>query len=74
VTYSDIGGNVSPSAISPVGVWIENLFILALSAPLFGGFLRIELITGAGRGSLSGSGQIGSGTTAVSGEHRYSQR
>lgn len=70
VIASLIGGRVSPSGISPVAEWIENLVIFALS-PRFGGFLRMELITGGGKGSLSGSGQIGSGTTA---EHKYSHK
>jgi len=69
VVCSDIGG-ILPSSISPVGVKIENLRIFARS-DRFGGFLRIELITGGGKGSLSGSGHNGSGTIA---EQIYSQR
>jgi hypothetical protein len=61
VTVSDIGGNCSPSSASPDGVQMVNLVILFLSYRL-GGFFKIEVITGGGRGSLSGSGQIGSGT------------
>jgi len=49
---------------------MENLVIFYRSA-LFGGFFRIEEITGGGNGSLSGSGQIGDATTA---EHKYSHK
>jgi len=70
VAVSTIGGYFSFSAGSPLGVIILNLVIFVRSV-LFGGFLSIELMRGGGRGSLSGSGQMGSGTTDL---QMYSQR
>jgi hypothetical protein len=70
VAVSIIGGYFSFSTGSPLGVMILNLVIFVLSI-LLGGFLSIELIRGGGSGSLSGSGQRGSGTTDL---HIYSQR
>ena len=49
---------------------MEKLVILARS-PLFGGFLRIELIRDGGRGSLSGSGHSGEATIFLISSHKY---